>query len=189
MDEQRHVYDDITSHILDPERGQIISFVTGEGGTGKSKIISTVKMWADTTFGKQEGNFGSCLLCAPTGPAAYNINGETWQSAIGHSIESGHVKTTEDVKNERMLRQKFRGLRILILDEISMIGANALWEMHIRLQVACDDDDRKSKPLGGYHVLIFGVTFSLHFVLLLLHTFRRSHVHFSHVNTFTRSTR
>ena len=102
----------------------------------------------------------------PTGPAALNINGETWQSAFGHSVESGHIKTTEDVKNERMLRQKFRGLRIMILDEISMIGANALWEMHIRLQVACDDDYRKSQPFGGYHVLIFGVTFLFIYYIL-----------------------
>lgn len=68
MDEQRRVYDDITSHILDPERGQLIPFVTGEGGTGKSKIISTVKMWADAVFGKREGNLGSCLLCAQQVP-------------------------------------------------------------------------------------------------------------------------
>jgi hypothetical protein len=170
VDEQRQVYDEITSHILDPERGQLISFVTGEGGTGKSKIISTVKMWADAVFGKQEGDFGSCLLCAPTGPAAFNINGQTWQSAFGHSVEGGHIKTTEDVKNERMLRQKFRGLRIMILDEISMIGANALWEMHIRLQVACDDDNRKSKPFGGYHVLIFGVTLTFYFAYFVINT-------------------
>jgi hypothetical protein len=58
----------------------------------------------------------------------------------------------------------------MILDEISMIGANALWEMHIRLQVACDDDNRKSKPFGGYHVLIFGVTLTFYFAYFVINT-------------------
>lgn len=156
--EQRAIYDDITCHMLDPSRGQLISFVTGEGGTGKSKIISTIKKWADVVYGKQEGSLGSCALCAPTGPAAFNIGGETWQSAFGHSVEGGSIKTTEDIKNAKTLRQKFKGLKILILDEISMIGSSALWEMHIRLQVACDDEINKTKPFGGFHVLIFGVT-------------------------------
>jgi hypothetical protein len=40
--------------------------------------------------------------------------------------------------------------------------------MHIRLQVACDDDDRKCKPFGGYHVLIFGVRLTFYFVCFVI---------------------
>ena len=37
----------------------------------------------------------------------------------------------------------------MILDEISMIGANALWEMHIGLQVACDEGEHARAQDGA----------------------------------------
>jgi hypothetical protein len=156
--EQRYVYDHITEHILDTTKGQLVSFVTGEGGTGKSRIISALKLWSNVVFGKQEGELGACVLCAPTGPAAFNIKGETWQSVFGHSVESGNISTTEGVKNGASLRTKFRGVKMLIFDEVSMIGAKALWEIHLRLQVICNDDIKKETPFGGYHMLFFGVS-------------------------------
>ena len=59
---------------------QLIGFVTGEGGTGKSMLIQTLKEYCQLTFGKQEGIYGSALAMAPTGCAASNIEGYTWQS-------------------------------------------------------------------------------------------------------------
>ena len=156
--EQRYVYDHITEHILDTTKGQLVSFVTGEGGTGKSRIISALKLWSNVVFGKQEGELGACVLCAPTGPAAFNIKGETWQSVFGHSVERGNISTTEGVQNGPSLRLKFRGVKMLVFDEVSMIGSKALWEIHLRLQVICNDDIKSGQSFGGYHVLFFGVS-------------------------------
>ena len=158
VSEQRFVYSHIVEHILDTTKGQLVSFVTGEGGTGKSRIISVLKLWSNVVFGKQEGSLGSCVLCAPTGPAAFNIKGETWQSVFGHSVEKGNITTIEGVKNVSSLRAKFKGVQMIIFDETSMIGAKALWEIHLRLQVACDDDCRCMQPFGGYHIMFFGVS-------------------------------
>ncbi len=50
--EQRYVFDHITGHILDTSKGQRVSFVTGEGGTAKSRIIivqGAVAAWAGVT--------------------------------------------------------------------------------------------------------------------------------------------
>ena len=52
MAEQRYVFDHITGHILDTSKGQRVSFVTGEGGTAKSRIIivqGAVAAWAGVT--------------------------------------------------------------------------------------------------------------------------------------------
>jgi len=156
--EQLYVYRRITEHILDTSKGQLVSFVTGEGGTGKSRIISALKLWTNVVFGKQDGDLGACVVCAPTGPAAFNIKGETWQSVFGHSVEGGNIITIEGVKNVASLRAKFKGVKMLIIDEVSMIGSKALWEIHLRLQIACDDDAKKHLPFGGFHVLFFGVS-------------------------------
>lgn len=155
--EQRFVYNHIVEHILDTTKGQLVSFITGEGGTGKSRIISALKLWSNVVFGKQEGDLGASVLCAPTGPAAFNIKGDTWQSVFGHSVERGNISTIEGVKNVTSLRAKFKGVKMVIFDETSMIGARALWEIHLRLQVASDDDRRCDQTFGGFHVLFFGV--------------------------------
>jgi len=156
--EQRFVYNHIVEHVLDTTKGQLVSFITGEGGTGKSRIISALKLWSNVVFGKQEGDLGASVLCAPTGPAAFNIKGDTWQSVFGHSVERGNINTIEGVKNGASLRAKFKGVKIIIFDEISMIGSRALWEIHLRLQVASDDDCRCNQTFGGFHVLFFGVS-------------------------------
>jgi hypothetical protein len=155
--EQRFVYNHIVEHILDTTKGQLVSFITGEGGTGKSRIISALKLWSNVVFGKQEGDLGASVLCAPTGPAAFNIKGDTWQSVFGHSVERGNISTIEGVKNVTSLRAKFKGVKMVIFDETSMIGARALWEIHLRLQVASDDDRKCDQTFGGFHVLFFGV--------------------------------
>jgi hypothetical protein len=68
------------------------------------------------------------------------------------------------------MRSKFKGLQLLIFDEISMIGARALWEIHLRCQLACNDDTRRQKPFGGYHILFWGVSqpSTLHVPLIYL---------------------
>jgi hypothetical protein len=50
---------------------------------------------------------------------------------------------------------------MIVFDEVSMIGAKAMWEIHLRLQVACDDDFRSKQMFGGFHVLFFGVSITL----------------------------
>jgi len=72
---------------------------------------------------------------------------------FGHSVEGGNIITIEGVKNVASLRAKFKGVKMLIIDEVSMIGSKALWEIHLRLQIACNDDAKKHLPFGGFHVL------------------------------------
>jgi hypothetical protein len=156
--EQKYVFESITAHIIDPTKGQIIGFITGEGGTGKSTLISALKVWTTVIFGKQEGALGACALCAPTGPSAFNIGGDTWHSAFSRGAEKSFLASHDDAKNVDRMRSKFRGLQLLIFDEISMIGARALYEIHLRCQLACNDDTRRQKPFGGYHILFWGVS-------------------------------
>jgi len=77
---------------------------------------------------------------------------------FGHSVERGNISTTEGVQNGPSLRLKFRGVKMLVFDEVSMIGSKALWEIHLRLQVICNDDIKSGQSFGGYHVLFFGVS-------------------------------
>ena len=69
-------------------RKQLIGFVSGEGGTGKSFLIDALYLFCQIEHGKTPGLFGPCLKLAPTAAAAHNIGGFTWQSALGCSNEA-----------------------------------------------------------------------------------------------------
>ena len=62
---------------------QMLMFVSGEGGTGKSFLISLLMEYTRIYHGKQKGLYGSALAIAPTGAAANVIKGFNWQSVYG----------------------------------------------------------------------------------------------------------
>jgi len=53
---------------------QIIGFISGQGGTGKTEIIKILTEYANVTFGKTEGTYGQTLNCGPTGSSGNFIN-------------------------------------------------------------------------------------------------------------------
>ena len=74
------------------------------------------------------------LLTAPTGVAAFKVNGMTLHSAflLGRSKYSGF----QPLSNEKLntLRSKLSKLMLLIIDEVSMVGSDMLLEIHKRLK-------------------------------------------------------
>jgi hypothetical protein len=83
--DQNHIFSKITTHIMDLSRGQLVGLVSGEGGTGKTQVMKVIKMWCESIYGKVQGEVGCCAIGAPTGPAAFNVGGNTWQ--VGTQFE------------------------------------------------------------------------------------------------------
>jgi hypothetical protein len=52
---------------------QIIGFISGQGGTGKSEIIRILTEMANLTYGRSEGIYGKTINVAPTGSAGILI--------------------------------------------------------------------------------------------------------------------
>ena len=72
------------------------------------------------------------LLAAPTGVAAFNIQGMTVHSALLLGTSKFITQLTQDKLNT--LRTKLSNLQLLIIDEISVVGSNRLLQIHKRLQ-------------------------------------------------------
>ena len=74
------------------------------------------------------------LLTAPTGAAAFIISGMILHSAL--LLGSGMYSSFQPLNHNRLntLRSKLSHLTLLIIDEISTVGANMLLEIHKRLQ-------------------------------------------------------
>ena len=76
------------------------------------------------------------LLTAATGVAAYNINGITIHSAfvLNDRRKSGTTYYSLGADTLNTLQSQLEQLMVVIIDEISMVGAETLYKIHMRLQ-------------------------------------------------------
>ena len=134
-------------------------FLSGPGGVGKSHVIKLVHsdmLKLLKLSGTFEPDDVTVLLTAPTGVAAFNINGMTLHSAflLGRSKYSGFQSLSHDT-----LRTKLSCLMLLIVDEMSMVGCNMLLEIHKRLQQIKGVSD--DVVFGGVSILAVGNLYQL----------------------------
>jgi len=147
-------YKVVEEHINANE--QVFMLLTGGGGTGKSHVIKALVHKARITWGKALGVYGSALVVAPTGNAAFNVRGHTWHSALSKTPSQKPLNLSKTMI-ERLV-DRFMGLRLLILDEVSMVNLEDLAEISYRLGVAMKCPD---KPFGGLHVVLAGDLYQL----------------------------
>ena len=138
----------------------LIMLMSGQGGTGKSYVIKCLYLLAQIWFGKTVGSWGPMTLMAPTGSAAYNINGHTWQSKLGKSREKKTDKEKNTSSVSRMsasaisnLVKNAKGCKAICLDEISLCSLETIYEIHQRCCIAFQC---KNKPFGGVHIIFSG---------------------------------
>ena len=112
-------------------------FLSGPGGVGKSHVIKLIH--SDTLkllklSATIEPDDVVVLLAAPTGFAAFNINGMTLHSAL--LLRCSKYGGFQPLSHDRLntLRTRLSRLMLLIIDEVSMVGSNMLLEIHKRLQ-------------------------------------------------------
>ena len=110
-------------------------FISGVGGTGKSFLIKAIRalvldMWHD----KEESLL--CAVTAPTGLAAFNVGGVTIHRLLQLPIEhegrtAGYWRLGKDPS--KVMRRSLSQLRLLIIDEVSMLSNLNLAYVHLRL--------------------------------------------------------
>ena len=114
-------------------------FFSGSGGVGKSYIVKmlhtdTVKLFQCSQQIKPENV--PILLTAATGVAAHNINRITVHSAfmLNDRNKAGTTYYNLGLDTLSTLQTHLEQLMVVIIDEISMIGAQTLYKIHMRLQ-------------------------------------------------------
>ena len=114
-------------------------FLSGPGGVGKSHVVKLIH--TDTVKLLQRAHQITAedvpiLLTAATSIAAHNINGITVHSAFmlndRKTTHSTYCGLGADTLNTLQLH--LEQLMVVIIDEISMIGAETLYKIHMRLQ-------------------------------------------------------
>ena len=106
-------------------------YCTGGAGVGKSHLINAVVQMANRELRQPGDNPDDAIviITAPTGTAAYNVSGCTLHSTFMMSAKSSDKLSAERLT---MLRNKYHKLVLVIIDEVSMVGANLLKRVHER---------------------------------------------------------
>ena len=139
---------------------QVLCALHGGGGRGKSTVTCAIYQGLYRLLNKHSGdNFSvsHALLVAPTGRAAYNFHGCTIHHAfmIAANQKLEHRALSWDHLNT--LRNRFHGIKWILLDEFSMVGNTMLKLIHLHLQEA-----KGNKLLfGGVNIICVGDLYQL----------------------------
>ena len=109
-------------------------FVSGVGGTGKSFLIEAIKalvasIWPSDSL--------TCAVAAPTGLVAFSVGGITihrlFQLPIEHEGKAA-VYWSLPKASQKVMKTTLRHVKMIVLDEVSMVSSLNLAYMHLRLE-------------------------------------------------------
>lgn len=124
-------------------------FFTGCAGVGKSLLIERMVQALTAKL----GNDGQVVVTASTGRAAFNIRGCTLHSfaGIGLGKEEAPVLATK-INFSNSLRYRWKKVKVLIIDEISMIDGRLFDKLEYIARSARDSE----RPFGGIQLILTG---------------------------------
>ena len=135
-------------------------FLTGGAGVGKSwltnALYEALVRHLNRVAGENPDNI-KVLKVAPTGKAAYNIKGNTIHSAFQTPPNRGFEYCCLDSDRLNTIRSKLRNLKVIFIDEISMVGNGMFNFLNLRLQQIL----RTKSPFGGVSLITVGDLFQL----------------------------
>ena len=163
----RHAFDYVVDWCWKFKNGQKTGetvnpfHLSGGGGVGKSHTLMAIYHGILHTLRDvgQDPTDVCAILTAPTGTAAFNIGGMTIHSALCLPVKEKRMKQQPDymqLSNDKKntLKVKLQHLRVVIIDEVSMVGAQTLISIHKRLQEI--KDNKSDVPFGGVSILAVG---------------------------------
>ena len=127
--------------------------VHGGAGTGKSTVIDALSQSLEQIFRKpgDDPNHPYLIKAAFTGNAAFIIHGQTLHSAFNFPYGNQILSLSDKIRDER--RTLLRNLRAVIVDEMSLVKSDMLYQLHFRLM---KDIFQNDLPFGGVSVFVLG---------------------------------
>ena len=105
---------------------QLGLFLTGEGGTGKSKVIEAIVHFTRNYYGKTDRIYGPIIATAPTGTSANNINGFTYHSVC--SFTRANIDKSD--QSYQKMGKRISGVKVIVIDEISLTSLEDFYIQH-----------------------------------------------------------
>lgn len=147
-DEQHIVFDLVVN------QGESV-FFTGAAGTGKSVLLKKIVQNLATKYLEQSDSIG---VTASTGLAAQTIGGTTLHRFAGIGLgQAPTKKLIQDIMENKTKLQRWEEVRVLIVDEISMIDC-VLFD---KLDAIARAVRGINEPFGGIQLVLSGDFFQL----------------------------
>lgn len=121
-DKQKEILLHVISHLPSSNSSPLQIFFTGPAGCGKTFVIKLI-MKIYNRFTDIDGYCNAYITCASTGKAAVAIDERTVHTALKISLSKLLPLSNEMAQLYRAL---FKFVKVIIIDEISMIGAELL---------------------------------------------------------------
>jgi hypothetical protein len=166
---QAHAFRIISKHYVKryidkiPSEKPLRMLLTGPGGTGKTHVVKALKQVMSFY------NCGHCIhFLAPTGSAASNIDGMTVHKGLGIKIakKDGCGKGNREIgnstdettllvsiQNKAQLQDEWKNIDVVLIDEVSLMGAQLLCEIDHTL---CFAKEVCNEWFGGITVVFAG---------------------------------
>ena len=148
----------IQKKTIDP----IHLLITGDGGCGKSHLAKTIFNALSKTMSYHAGNpeKPKVLMLAPTGVAAVNVAGATIHSGLGIPVGCyGETIPKLNDKTRCKLRNNLSSVKVILIDEISMVSNILLLHIHQRLIEILGTSEEL--PFAGLSIIAFGDLYQL----------------------------
>ena len=152
-------------HLIKTSEKPFYCFLRG-GGVGKSHLIKSINQAALKYYNSCQGedfHQVNILLLAPTGKAAFLIKGNTIHSALAIPA-SQSLKNYKQLDSSRLntLQSLLAGVKLILLDEISMVGNNMFT---VQINNRLKDIKGSKEDFGGVSRIAVGNLFQLQPVL------------------------
>merc|ERR1711942_435252 len=111
-------------------------------GCGKTAVINILKQWCHVLLQKP-GDDPECpyvLVAAPTGTAASKIRGQTMHSAFSFSFGNEFFSLSDKIRDKK--RTQFKNLKVVIVDEVSMLKSDQGFQLDKRLREITQKPDK-----------------------------------------------
>ena len=158
--EQRQLFDIIDEHSkrvsLGQKVNQLIHFLSGAGGVGKTYLINCLRHCISRKFKDSMIN-PRVAVAASTGVAAALIDGQTVHTLLQLDCQEGGKINPKPLsaKKKLQMRRFFQNIRYIFVDEVSMIGNSNINQINSRLNEIFGVPSQTSK-FGGINIIFCG---------------------------------
>ena len=125
--DQERAFRIIANHAVTPGSEQLMMYVGGMGGTGKSQVIKALM-----DFYKSRNESHRFVVLAPTGTAAALLHGSTYHSFLGVPID-GQTAFRNETTNNAQVKTRLDGVEYIFLDEISLVACHDNYKISSQL--------------------------------------------------------
>ena len=147
-------------HSIKTKDDPLRLFLSGGAGVGKSTVTNALYealiRFLNTIAGENPDDV-KVVKTAPTGKAAFNIKGNTLHAAFKIPANRGFEYCAPDSDRLNTIRAKLNKLRVVFIDEISMVGSGMFNFLNLRLQQIMGTNE----PFGEISLVTVGDLFQL----------------------------